>query len=91
MIRTQIQLTELQAKALKELAATQNTSMAELVRQSVDSLLRSKVRRSQQDKKQRALAAVGRFRSGIQDLSSNHDTYLGEVFGQPVESFLESE
>lgn len=36
MIRTQIQLTEEQARALKALAAARHVSVAELIRQSVD-------------------------------------------------------
>ena len=82
MVRTQIQLTEHQAKALKELAAAEERSMAELIRRSVDAFLRSSARRSRQERKRRALAAVGRFRSGVSDLSVNHDRYLGEDFGE---------
>ena len=36
MVRTQIQLSEKQAKALKKLAARRNVSVAELIRQAVD-------------------------------------------------------
>ena len=82
MVRTQIQLTEDQAKALKELAALQERSMAELIRQSVDAFLRSSAHRSCQEKKRRALGAVGRFRSGVSDLSANYDRYLSEAFGE---------
>ncbi len=82
MVRTQIQLTEDQAKALRELAALRERSMAELIRQSVDAFLRSSAHRSRKEKKRRALAAVGRFRSGVSDLSANHDRYLGEAFGE---------
>ena len=82
MVRTQIQLTEQQAKALKELAAATERSMAELIRQSVDAFLRSTAHRSRQESKRRALAAVRRFRSGVSALSVDHDRYLGEVFGE---------
>ncbi len=82
MVRTQIQLTEHQAKALKELAAAEQRSMAELIRRSVDAFLRSGAHRSRQKKKGRALAAIGRFRSGASDLSVNHDQYLSEAFGK---------
>ena len=41
MIRTQIQLSEKQAKALKSLAAGRNVSVAELIRQAVDEALRA--------------------------------------------------
>lgn len=82
MVRTQIQLTEYQAKALKELAAATERSMAELIRQSVDAFLRSSAHSSRQERKRRALAAVGRFRSGATDLSVNHDRYLSEAFSE---------
>jgi hypothetical protein len=39
MIRTQIQLTEEQARRLKAMAAERGTSVAELIRQGVDDLL----------------------------------------------------
>ncbi len=81
MVRTQIQLTEEQARALKELAAIEHRSMADLIRQSVDTLLRSRARRGREERKRQALAAVGRFRSGVSDLAANHDRYLGEAFG----------
>lgn len=82
MVRTQIQLTENQMKALKELAAIEQASMAELIRRSVDAFLRSAAQRSRHERKRRALAAIGRFRSGVSDLSVNHDRYLSEAFGE---------
>ena len=36
MVRTQIQLTESQAAALKKMAAVQHTSMANVIRQAID-------------------------------------------------------
>jgi hypothetical protein len=34
------------------------------------------------ERRRRAIAAAGRFRSGAADLSSNHDRYLGEAFAE---------
>ena len=82
MVRTQIQLTEHQAKSLKELAEAEDRSMAALIRQSVDAFLQSSSHRGSHERKRRALAAVGRFRSGVSDLSVNHDRYLSEAFGE---------
>ncbi len=82
MVRIQIQLTEHQVTTLKELAAAEGRSMAELIRRSVDVFLRSKAHRSREDKKCRALDAVGRFRSEVADLSIHHDRYLSEAFGE---------
>jgi hypothetical protein len=41
MIRTQVQLTEEQVRALRNLASVRQVSVAELIRQSVDTLIRS--------------------------------------------------
>jgi len=82
MVRTQIQLTEAQAKGLKRLAASRHLSMAELIRQGVNALLQSKVILDGEEKKKRALAVSGRFRSGKRDISKNHDQYLAEALDE---------
>jgi predicted DNA-binding protein len=77
VIRTQIQLTEEQAEALKGLAARKGVSMAELIRQAVESMVDA----DRSDAAwQRASAVVGRFHSGLTDISANHDVYLAEDY-----------
>lgn len=76
MVRTQIQLTEKQARALKELASRRDVSVAELVRQAVDLLLESEPYTDMDERRRRAIAAAGRFRSGQKDVSERHDDYL---------------
>ncbi len=80
MVRTQIQLTEEQANSLKRLANKLHISLAELVRQGVDTILRSSGETTGEERKRRAIAAAGRFRSGRQDLSTKHDMYLAKAF-----------
>jgi hypothetical protein len=80
MIRTQIQLTEEQARTLKALAAVHRVSVAELIRQSVDDLLRKTAGVDTAERRRRAVAAAGRFRSGQNDISINHDDYLVEAY-----------
>lgn len=80
MVRTQIQLTDEQASALKRLAAKRHKSIAELIRQSVEILLHSMSDVSPEERRQRAIAAAGRFHSGRSDLSNKHDEYLAEVY-----------
>jgi len=80
MIRTQVQLTEKQVSLLKKMASEKHTSIAELVRQAVDNLTKSSTYIDVDERRNRAIAAAGRFRSGISDLSSNHDTYVAEAF-----------
>lgn len=80
MVRTQIQLSEKQAKALKRLATRRNVSVAELIRQAVDEQLRVAGNIDPDEKKRRALSIAGRFNSGLADLSTEHDRYLAEAF-----------
>lgn len=77
MVRTQIQLTEEQARALKELAAQQGISMAELIRKAVERILKE---REENEKWQRALGLIGRYHSGHSDISVEHDKYLAEDY-----------
>ena len=81
MVRMQIQLTEEQSRALKLISARQGQSVAELVRQGVDVLIRSQGVIDAEERRRRAIAAAGRFRSGQADLSVEHDGYLAEVYG----------
>ncbi|MDY7041489.1 MAG: ribbon-helix-helix domain-containing protein, partial [Chloroflexota bacterium] len=80
MIRTQIQLTEEQAQALKDLASTRRISVAELIRQGVDALIRTSGEIDVEERRRRAVAAAGRFHSGVSDISARHDEYLAEAF-----------
>ena len=80
MVRTQIQLTDEQAIALKRLAAKRHESMAELIRQGVAVLLRSVTSVSSEERRQRAIAVAGSFHSGKHDLSTKHDQYLSEGY-----------
>jgi hypothetical protein len=80
MIRTQIQLPELQVSVLKQLAALQHTSMAELIRRAIDMFTASSAAGNIQEHRQRALAAAGQFRSGSSDMSARHDDYLAEAY-----------
>ena len=83
MVRTQIQLTEDQSKALHELAAERGVSVAQLVREGVDAVIRQSARPSWEERKRRALAIVGRFH-GPSDLSERHDDYFVESILDPV-------
>ena len=78
MIRTQIQLTEKQAKILKDMAKAKKVSVAELIRQGIGLLLKNSSIVDTEERKKRALQAIGKFRSGMTDVSEKHDEYLGE-------------
>ena len=77
MIRTQMQLREDQVRALKRRAAERGVSMAELIRDAVD---RDLERDDEEAKWERAFAVMGKFRSGLADVSERHDDYLAEAY-----------
>ena len=79
MIRTQIQLDESQYESLRALAARRSQSVAYLVRESVDRLLKESGRRDSWDG---LWKAVGRCHdpAGAHDVSVNHDGHLAHAF-----------
>jgi hypothetical protein len=80
MVRTQIQLPEQQVIILKRLAVQQHVSMAELIRRAVDLFTTSPDATGIEEQRERAIAVVGRFHSGLGDLAARHDDYLAESF-----------
>jgi Arc/MetJ-type ribon-helix-helix transcriptional regulator len=82
MVRTQIQLTDAQVEELKELASSRHLSVAELIRQAVDAILRTNASVGREERRSRALGVAGRFGSGASDISSKHDAHLVETFGK---------
>jgi len=82
MVRTQIQLTEEQAKKIKKIAASRGTSMAEVIRQAVQGAIQSGVGTASEERRKRALEIVGKFRSGKKDVSKKHDAYLTEAWSK---------
>ena len=91
MVRTMIQLTEEQMKALKALAKARKTSVAKLVRESVEQyILTAPTELSYEEKRKRALEFIKKIESGEfkahdiegkTDVSVNHDKYLAEIYG----------
>jgi hypothetical protein len=77
MIRTQVQLTEEQAQALKKLSAQTGLSIAELIRRALTPFLRDGLNGAE-ERRRRALAISGRFHSGHTDIAEEHDKYLDE-------------
>ena len=76
MVRTQIQLTEPQARALRRVAASRGMSMAAVIREVLDQALT----RSQDAGVERSLAAVGSYSSKGRTMSRDHDRALEEAF-----------
>jgi hypothetical protein len=82
MVRTQIQLTDAEARALRRLAAEDSVSMSALVREAVDRLLAGRQGAPQAEVRRRAARAAGRFRSKQVDLSERHDEYAAGGFAR---------
>lgn len=80
MVRTQIQLTDAQARGLKALAAAEGRSMAEVIRDGVDVILRARGTVDREALKARSIAALGRFASGTRHLGSRHDDHVADAF-----------
>jgi hypothetical protein len=79
MVRMQIQFTEPEVEALRREASERRVSISALVRMAVDeSLLRQRPAVGLDERKRRAKAACGRFRSGLADVSVRHDDYFAD-------------
>ena len=73
MVRTQIQLSEDEAAAVKRLASERSVSMAAVIRAAVDQYVSRESGVSIDERWERSLAAVGGFHSGGANLSATHD------------------
>lgn len=79
MARLLVQFTAAQVKCLRAAARRRGRPVAALVRESVEAHLvkPAAAQLAQPDRWERALRAVGGFRSGVRDLGEHHDRYLG--------------
>jgi len=82
MVRTQIQLTEDQTKALKKIAQSRHLSVAELIRKAVDTVIKSSSVIDIEERHKRAMEIVGKFGSGKRDVSKKHDLYLKDAYNK---------
>ncbi|MDY0028002.1 MAG: hypothetical protein RBR58_03235 [Candidatus Humimicrobiaceae bacterium] len=80
MKRTQIQLTEKQYKMLKDLSEKKNTSIAGVIRECINYYSAGSCLKGIEEKYQRAIESIGKFKSGEKDISADHDKYLAEDF-----------
>jgi len=82
MVRTQIQLTEDQARALKRIAQSRHLSIAELIRKAVETIIKSSTVVDHEERHKRAMEIVGKFSSGKHDISKKHDLYLVDAYNK---------
>ena len=82
MLRTQVQLTDNQLKALRRASNATGKSVAELIRQGVDHYLAERSEVTREERIERAIRVAGRFSSGRSDVSAKHNERLAEAFGR---------
>ena len=82
MVRTQIRLTDEQARAIKRIALARRVSVAELIRRAVNGLIKAGVAADPEERRRWAIEIVGKFRSGKRDVSLKHDRYLAQAYGK---------
>ena len=81
MKRVQVQFTDELARELEERAAASGEPVAALVRQAVAGWLAEDERQRRWD---RALAAIGGFHSGHDDVAENHDEHLVQAIEERI-------
>jgi len=82
VIRTQIQLTEQQARQLRSIAHEKGLSLAEVIRQCIDEALVARHTSDRAERYSRAWRVIGRFEDacGATDVAAEHDQYLEESY-----------
>ena len=74
MVRTQIRLTEEQARRLKDLARRRDAPLSHLVRESVDLVPKGSAETDPDNLRRRVWMLLG-----VSILSTKHDKYLAEI------------
>ncbi|MGD0771860.1 MAG: ribbon-helix-helix domain-containing protein [Candidatus Solibacter sp.] len=80
MTRIQLQVTEDQLTALRQLSAESGRSISDLIREGVETVLNTRHGLDLAERLGRSLRAAGRFSSGTKNGSAQHDRYLAEAF-----------
>jgi len=75
-----IELTSEQEEALRRVAEMRQKTVEDIIAEWVQRLLEECVDTDWENRRARALNAVGRFRSEKRDVSEKHDKYLAEAF-----------
>jgi hypothetical protein len=75
-----IELTSEQEEALRRVAEMRQKTVEDIIAEWVQRLVEESVDSDWENRRARALNAVGRFRSGKRDVSEKHDKYLAEAF-----------
>ena len=79
MVRTQIQLTDEQYRALKELSHLTHEPVAAVIRKAIDQLLVTR-KPDRTALYRQAMSIAGKYRAGQPDISVDHDRYLEDAY-----------
>ena len=79
MVRTQVQLTEEQAELLHRVSVERGVSLAALLREAVEVWSAAARSLSEDEKRRRAISAIGMLKDGPADLAERHDDYFVEA------------
>lgn len=82
MTRVEVPLDDAQMAALERVAKRRGVSVAALIQQEVAHLVERPMPEVDQERRLRARAAAGRFRSGQNDLSVRHDDHFAESINE---------
>lgn len=78
MIRKQVQFTDRQAARIQREARRRGVSQSAVIRDALDKGLGAGTSGPTDEQWERALAVAGKFRSGLPDLSVEHDRYFAD-------------
>lgn len=79
MSKTVVELSDEQITRLEEIAAKEGRSVSDVVRESVEAYLGSRVTVDRETLKRRFLEAAGSFEFGAPDVAVEHDKYFVEA------------
>lgn len=79
MVTARAILTEEEMQALRSLATREGIPVDAVIRRGINAVLQAPDDAEVEDRRQRALAAIGAFRSGLHDVSERHDDSLAEA------------
>jgi predicted transcriptional regulator len=82
MERTQISLTTEQAQRLRRIARKRRSSVAALIREAVEQYVPDEDTPTRDELWDRAMSAVGAFRSDGANVSEDHDRFLDQILAE---------
>lgn len=78
MVRMEVRLTDEQAELLRRVATARGVPMAALVREAVEVWATGSRGLSSEEKRRRAIAAIGIVKGGPADMAARHDDYFAD-------------